>query len=82
MVQSCQSEMDRVLHQVRVKEEQMMRAVDHSSSFRQRSAEMEAQLGQLLRERAEMSEEFVRLHEEVRADYDMTRCDERSFINL
>lgn len=65
-MQSCQSEMDRVLHQVRVKEEQMLRAADRSHSSHERCAELEARLDQLLRERADMSEEFAQLHEEVR----------------
>ena len=58
--------MDRVLHQVRVKEEHLARAADHSSSSRARSEELARQVDQLLGERADMSEEFTRLHEEVR----------------
>lgn len=64
--QSCQSEMDRVLHQVRVKEQHLLRAADQSSSSRARCGQLAQQVDQLLREREEMNEEFARLHEEVR----------------
>ncbi len=57
--------MDRVLHQVRAKEEQMHRSVDHATKFKFRCGELEVQVEHLLRERAGMSEEFTRLHDEV-----------------
>ena len=57
--------MDRVLHQVRMKEEKMLRTANESSTYKSHCGQMQQQIEQLLRERSDMSEEFSRLHQEV-----------------
>ena len=65
--------MDRVLHQVRVKEEQMHRTLDQSASYKTKCGTLQQKLDELVRERSGISEDFARLHEEV-SNEDILKC--------
>lgn len=72
-IQSCQSEMDRVLMQVREREVHMHREAQVQAQSQGRLEELEQQLDRVAKERAALSQEFFSLQEEVRT---MLLCSE------